>query len=158
MKYNSGGSVNPGALPKAQVRFHLPAEQRKRKAWGEPTSDSEVGVTPGKRPAEIRSPRRFGGVAAKAPRGNRLGYRDSWGCGMLAETSNPDPGSTLPLLRSCRRVVTNDNVDAYNHWLKRKATLGLLPKPDALPVLATSTAPGQVLAYGVNLRSLQGVR
>ncbi len=31
------------------------------------------------------------------------------------ETSKPGPRHTLPLLRSCRLVVTNDNFDAYNH-------------------------------------------
>ncbi len=112
-------SIKSWAAPKEQVRIHIAAEQRKRKAWGKPTSDSEIGLTPGKRAAGI-------GLVMTIPGAAECSLRRA----ILT------PGSTLPLLRSCRLVVTNEIVDAHNFPDSSRATPRLLPKPDALLVLA----------------------
>jgi hypothetical protein len=76
------------------------AKRWQRVAWGEPTSDSEAGVTPGIRTHKNSFP---GGDLIRETTGLRHVLKANLGLRLLApRLAILAPGYHLPLLRSCR--------------------------------------------------------
>ncbi len=123
------------------------AERWQHIAWGEPTSYSEAGVTPGNRnrktlPAVIWRLRRQ--ITA-----GKIGLDDnSWGCELLAETSKPGPrlyAITAPQLSDCSKESKCSCLPLTR--IAPKHSLPLLPKPDSLQVLAYDATNGRRARY-----------
>ena len=61
-------------------------------AWGEPTSDSEAGVTPGIRSERTLSPAAIWRLRRQIAAGECIrGATSTWGCGCSLEARNPHP-------------------------------------------------------------------
>ncbi len=98
----------------SSIRKIRTAERWRHLAWGEPTSDSEAGVTPGKRSGKTRSPAAIWRLRRQIAAGKISS--DSGIPGAAVDSlrrANLTPGYMLSLLRSCRIVARSQNVRAY---------------------------------------------
>ncbi len=127
------------------------AERWQHIAWGR-TNERQRGWCNPRSPKPKNPPR--GDLAATPPnrRGeNRVGCDNSWGCGLLAETSKPGPrlyAITAPQLSDCCKESECSCLPLTR--IAPKLSLALRPKPDSLLVLALRQLPGQVLGLQEN--------